>query len=178
MPTEVELVWTTFSSASKVGHSGQCGFSGSRAEHPSRIIDRIAEPLLRTGLVFARVIEERPALLRFVDAPASENRGKLGNIGLSIPTIGAERVEFHYLTSIVFVQSLFLDFRFWIGSARAVHRRVGTHGYPVVEVEHHGGRLSSSDQEVSELAESMGDEWCHVRRSLYTTVQRLSACRR
>ena len=99
-------------------------------------------------IVHALVEDEGAAALRLQDGPAGEAAGDFGDIVLGVAAIDAEGVEFEQFAAVVFVEA-----------ARALFaaglRGVGTHGFPVIEVEQHGRALGGGLQEVFELAEDV-----------------------
>src|SRR5579872_3471795 len=114
-------------------------------------LDFAAEDKFRSGFVHARLVFEITALIWFIDRPAGENIRNFGYVALRIAAIDAERVQFHQLTTIIFVESAGALPLIWPRAHRVTHavwtirmdrnseslRRVGTNAQPVIEIKKH-----------------------------------------
>ena len=70
------------------------------------VLELLPERLLGAGLVAVGVEFETSAALRALDGPAGEDARYLRYVCLGVAAIDAERVQFHQLAGVVFVQSL------------------------------------------------------------------------
>ena len=64
-------------------------------------------------------------------------------------------MELHHFPAVVFVEAAIALLGVGIGGVDSVGERVGADGEPVVEVDHHGGRLGGGEEQVAELAEGV-----------------------
>ena len=106
--------------------------------------DGHAEHVLLAFIVDLFVELEIAALPRFADGPAGEAAGHFGHVLLGVAAIDAERVQFHQLAAVVFVQALAASA--WYRSALRL---------PVIEIEQHGRALRRGEEQVFEMTEHM-----------------------
>jgi hypothetical protein len=73
------------------------------------------------------------------------------DVPLRVTAVNAERVQFHKLAGVVFIQSASAV----VGASHPRHRRVGIGAQPIVQIKEHRRTLGSGEQEIFESAESM-----------------------
>src|ERR1035438_3486207 len=106
---------------------------------------------LVAGLVHFWFVMKVATFFRWIESPSGENFGHFGDIVLGVATVDAERVQFHQLAPVIFVEAagrLFARLAVgtilwdrWIAAALLgdsdSRLRIGAHAEPVVEIEHH-----------------------------------------
>ncbi len=142
----------------------------------------MSEDDLVAGLVHARLEAEVAAFYRLLDCPPGEYLGHFGDVFLRVAAVDAERVQFHQLAAVVFVQAAGLPGLdvaprtiIRVGSVAARVARVRSDSerdirirpdaQPVVEIEEHRGALCGRHQQVFEFSE-------HVRTDRVALVAR------
>src|SRR5260370_24777771 len=80
----------------------------------------LSQNCLRSRLVSFGIEHETPTLINGLNGPAGKDARHLGDVGLRVATVDAQRVQLHQLTSVIFVEA-------FIGISRGWRRLAGLH---------------------------------------------------
>src|SRR2546430_7330134 len=129
--------------------------------------DAVSENDLVARLVHTLFESKAAALFGLLQSPSGENSRDLSDIFLSVAAVDSERVQFHKLAPIVFIQagtpSLALLYNQRTVSCapsiafRHSVRNIGvrSHAQPIVQIEQHRRTLRSRDQQVLKFSQRM-----------------------
>src|SRR2546425_8592816 len=129
--------------------------------------DAVPEKDLVARLVNPLFKSKAAALLGLFKSPSGKTSRALSDIFLSVAAVDSERVQFHKLAPVVFIQagtpSLALPYNRWtVSCAPAIAFRhsvcnlgVRSYAQPIIQVEEHRRALRSRDQQILEFSQRM-----------------------